>query len=285
MIKSKIISIYLIVGMILTGFSILGSQSFINPASAAPDDGIDGYQELHEDWVVSGYEEYTDEIIALYGDLTIENGGHLVLNTCTLMMMSITLAPYEITVKGGGILELYDCYITDPPDDDDSEFLSAYYYLIAKAGSTLIIEDSTVRQCGFIDVSNPEHMGLFVETNSGHIINSIINSSLVALSFSGNNTGFLVENVQISEIGMTPINIVNTYGVRINNVSFQAVGENYLVGCQNSHDFNMENITLTGEQVLGFTTSSGFTVKNINGIDCERILRIEDCDDFLIQNH
>ena len=127
-------------------------------------------------------------------------------------------------------------------------------------------------------------MGLFVGTNSGHIVNSIINSSIVALSFSGNNAGFLVENVQISEIGMSPLIMANTYGVRINNISFQAVGENYLVDSQNSHDFSIENITLTGEQVLRFFTSSGFSVKNINGINCERILRIEDCNDFLLQN-
>lgn len=284
MIKCKILSIYLIVGMILMGFSILSSQPFMESASAAPDDGIDGYQEHIGDWIVSSYKNYSHEIIALHGDLIIENGGHLVLFNCTVMMMSITLAPYEIIVENGGILELYECYITDPPDDDDTEFLSAYYYLIARADSTLIIEDSTVRQCGFIDVSNPEHMGLYVGTNSGHIVNSIINSSIVALSFSGDNTGFLVENVEISEIGMSPLLMQNTYGVRINNISFQAVGENYLVDSQNSHDFSMENITLTGEQVLRFFTSSGFSVKNINGINCERILRIEDCNDFHIQN-
>jgi len=256
----------------------------LNVKAATPDDGIDGYQELYDDWTVTGYEEYTDEIIALWGDLTIENSGHLVLFNCTLMLMSITLAPYSIIVKDGGILEMYDCYITDRPDDDDTEFLSAYYYFIAKAGSTLIIEDSTVRQSGFIDISNPEHMGIYVGTNSGHISNTLINTSVVALSFRGNNTGFLIENVNISQIGMTPLLLANCRGVSINNVTFFEVGENYLVDSQQSYDFSIENLTLTEEQVIRFFTSSGFSIKNIHGNDVLRLIRIEDCNDFTVEN-
>ncbi|UCG68819.1 MAG: right-handed parallel beta-helix repeat-containing protein, partial [Thermoplasmata archaeon] len=284
MAEKQVLSLYLVAGMILSVISLGLSPFLMGQVSAQPDDGINGYQELHEDWTVTGYEEYTDEIIALWGDLTISNGGHLVLNTCTIMMMSITLAPYSITVEDSGILELYDCYITDPPDDDDTEFLSAYYYFIAKAGSTLIMETSTVRQCGFIDVSNAEHMGIYVGTNSGHITNTRINTSLVALSFSGNNTGFFIENIDLSQIGMSPLIMYSTQGIRINNVTFQEVGENYLVDSQDSHDFYIDNFTLTGEQVLRFSTSSGFRIKNIYGIGSDRVLRFIDCNNFSAQN-
>jgi parallel beta-helix repeat protein len=276
---------YLVIAMLFLGIvEVALPFNNLNVKAATPDDGIDGYQELHEDWIVTGYEEYTDEIIALYGDLTIENSGHLVLFNCTLMLMSITLAPYSIIVKNGGILEMYDCYITDPPNDDDTEFLSAYYYFIARQGSELIIENSIIRQCGFIDISNPEHMGVFIGTNRGHISDTTINTSVVALSFRGNNTGFLIENINISQIGMTPLIMANCRGVSINNVTFFEVGENYLVDTQQSYDFKIENLTLTEEQVIRFFTSSGFSIKNIHGNDVNRLIRIEDCDDFTVQN-
>jgi parallel beta-helix repeat protein len=282
MIKCKILSIYLIVGMILMGFSILSNQPLIDSASAAPDDGIDGYQELHEDWIVTGYEEYTDEIIALFGDLTIENGGHLILYNCTLMMMSQYLQPYEIIVEGGGILEIYDGYVTDIPGDDDTELLSAYYYFVAREGSTLIIEDSTVRQHGFIDLANPEHLGLSISTNSGHITNSIINSTVIGLAFFGNNSGFYVENSNISQIAMTAIMLNQAEGVIINNISFSETGESNVVDAQSSSNFIIENINLEGEQFIQAEYSFGFEVRNIVSINPERVLEINDCDNFKV---
>ncbi len=254
----------------------------LNVKAATPDDGIDGYQELHDDWTVTGYEEYTDEIIALWGDLTVQDGGHLVLNKCTLMMMSPYLQPYEIIVEDGGIMEVYDSYITDPPDDDDTQFLSAYYYFVARKGSTLMIENSTVRQHGFIDMVNPEHLGLSISTNSGHIINSRINSTIVGLAFFGNNTGFYVENSNISQIGMTAIMIYNAEGVILNNISFSETGESNVVDAQSSGNFLIENFNLEGDQFLRAEYSYGFEIRNIMSVNPERVLEINDCDDFKV---
>ncbi|UCE38453.1 MAG: right-handed parallel beta-helix repeat-containing protein [Thermoplasmata archaeon] len=282
--RTRIFSIYLVVGFILMILPFNGTWDLLDEVSAAPDDGIDGFQEHDGDWIVTDYEEYSNEIIALHGELTIQNGGRLVLYNCTLMMMSIILAPYSIIVENGGILEMYDCYITDTPDDDDTEFLSAYYYFIARSGSTLIIENSTLRQSGFIDMTNAEHMGVFVGTNTGHISNTNINTSLVGLSFMGNNTGFVIENVNISQIQMMPVLLAYSKGVIINNASFDGIGERTVVSTQDSSGFSIENISLPEDHDIEARTSSGFTIRNIIGDRAHRMIQIEDCTDFQIED-
>jgi hypothetical protein len=278
------LSIYLVSALLLMGLPLFGNLEVSNPASAAPDDGIDGYQELFEDWTVTGYEEYTNEYIVLWGDLTVENGGHLVLKNCTLTMMYQYLQPYTIKVEGGGIMEVYDCYVTDIPDDDDLDLLSAWYYFFARAGSTLIIENTTIRQVGFLDPSNMEHMGLSVGTNQGHIKNSIINSSLVALAFVGNNTGFSVENMNISDIGMSAIMITNSEGGSVRNVSFQNIQERDVINVQNSWGFKLEDFNLSGDFQIRVYSSYGFTFGNITGYGNERLVEIEDSNDFILKN-
>jgi hypothetical protein len=234
------------------------------------------------DWVIANYTVCDGELIQLNGDLIIQNGGNLILRNTELMMMSPYLQPYDIIVEEGGIMEVYDSYITDPPDDDDSELLSSYYYFTVREGSTLIIENSTVRQHGFIDLTNREHLGLSISTNSGHISNSRINSTVVGLAFFGNNTGFYVENCNISQIGMTSIMLNNAEGVILNNISFSETGESNVVDSQVSGNFLIENINLEGEQFIRTEDSYGFEIRNIIGNSPERMFEIRDCDDFRI---
>jgi parallel beta-helix repeat protein len=236
------------------------------------------------DWIIANYTVCDGEVILLYGDLIIQNGGHLVLRNTELMMMSQYLQPFDIIVEEGGIMEVYDSYITDIPDDDDTELLSAYYYFTARTGSTLIIENSTVRQNGFIDLANPEHLGLSISTNSGHIRNSRINSTLVGLAFFGNNTGFSVENSNISQIGMSAIMLNNADGVKLNNISFWETGESNVVDAQSSKNFKIEDLNLQNEQFLRMEYSMGFEIKNITSINPENVLEIRDCDNFMVSN-
>jgi parallel beta-helix repeat protein len=234
------------------------------------------------DWIIANYTVCDSEVIPLYGDLIIQNGGHLILQNTELLMMSQYLQPYDIIVEEGGIMEIYDSYITDPPDDDDTELLSSYYYFIVREGSTLIIENSTVRQHGFIDFVNPEHLGLSISTNSGHISNSRINSTIIGLAFFGNNTGFYVENTNISQIGMTAIMLDSAEGVILNNISFSDTQESSVVDAQTSGNFIVENINLVGEQFIRADYSYGFEVRNIISNGPERVFEIRDSDDFKI---
>jgi hypothetical protein len=283
MIKNKIIAIYMVVGLVLMMFAFSGDY-YIHSVSGAPNDNIDGYQEHHGHWTVTGNEEYSHEIIALYGDLTIQGGGHLILNNCTLMMMSAFLQPYDILVEDGGTLEMYDCYVTDPPDDDDTEVLSAWYYFIARAGSTLIVENSTIRQCGFIDPENPEHIGVSVSTTSGHISNTTLNTSISGLTFFGNNTGFYAENITLSQIGMNGILLVESQGAKINNTSFSGIGEDRVIDIQGSSGFIIENSTLSGGQHFQVVGSSDFIINNIVSQDSERVLEFESSDSFEVRD-
>jgi hypothetical protein len=263
--------------------SFHGLQMVSDDVSAAPNDSIDGYQELHEDWTVSGYANYSNEIIALFGDLTIQNGGHLVLNNCTLLMMSSYLQPYSITVENNGTLELYNCYVSDSPTDNDN-ILSAWYYFVARAGSTLIIENSTIRQCGFLDVQTIEHLGVVVCTNQGHISNTTINTSTIGLTLTGNNTGFQVENINLTDIGMTGIYMWNSNGLVINNASFSNISEHRVMDVQMSSDFTIENVNLTWNQYLGIWFSTDFTIKNIISNEPERVIKIEDSSYFSLKD-
>ncbi len=271
--KNKFISLYLLAGILLMGLPLSNHLNVLDFVSAAP-------IVINGDWTVTGNEAYNDNIYELYGDLTIEDGGHLILNNCTLRMMSQYLQPYEIIVQNNGTLEIYDCYITDTPDDDDSVLLSAYYYFIAREGSTLIVENSTIRQNGFIDLINPEHLGLSVSTNSGHISNSRINSTIIGLAFFGNNSGFYVEDSYVSQIGMTPIMLNNAEGVILSNISFFETEESSVVDAQYSNNFLIENFNLGFDQHIQTYMCSGFKLNNIISNDSERVLEIRISNDF-----
>ncbi|UCF07355.1 MAG: right-handed parallel beta-helix repeat-containing protein, partial [Thermoplasmata archaeon] len=255
--KKEFLSLYLVAVVVMMALPFNGIHDVVEHASASPDIIING------DWTVSGYDEYNNETIVVYGHLIVQNGGHLVLRNCTLQMMSEYLQPYDIAVQNGGIMEVYGCYITDPPDDDDLDVLSPYYYFYAEGGSTLIIENSTIRQCGFLDSVNPEHIGLHVGTNQGHISNCLINSTMTGFSFMGNNTGFRVDNVTFAQIGMSALHTLDSEGFVLNNIKFIDVEEKAVMNIQSSNNFYVENVTLTGEQLIYVQGSTDFAVKSI----------------------
>ena len=55
-----------------------------------PNDFVDGLQYIDGDWTVSGYENYSNEIIVLTGNLMITNTGVLELVNVTLKMNATT---------------------------------------------------------------------------------------------------------------------------------------------------------------------------------------------------
>jgi hypothetical protein len=91
-----------------------------------------------------------------------------------------------------------------------------------------------------------------------------------------------VENSNISQIAMTAIMLNQAEGVIINNISFSETGESNVVDAQSSGNFIVENINLEGEQFIQDEYWFGFEVRNIVSLNPERVLEINDCDDFKV---
>jgi hypothetical protein len=270
-----------IIQLLLVIMLLAGSIQIVLPVSTQPvTASSSGNHKSIGDWLVTGYESYSNLTISITGDLTIKDCGHLVLKNCTINVMSLYLKPYTIQIEDNGTLELYDCYLSDTPNDNDEDALSAWYYLTAKPGSTLIIENSTVRQCGFMDSTNLDRLGLSVGTNKGHISNSTINQTPVALCLHGNNTGFRVENINVTQISMNAVFLFYSQGSVLDNITFMNNTEKRVMQAIGSSDFRIENITMTGQYYFGAMQSTGFTIKNIVSDYSNRLVDISQCSDF-----
>ena len=96
-----------------------------------------------EDWVVTGAEIVEGGSITLGGNLHIEPGGGLTLRGAALNMASTYDGQYEIRVRAGGSLTIEEgSAIARSPD-------AAGFNFIVEAGSTFIMRNSRLSQCGW----------------------------------------------------------------------------------------------------------------------------------------
>ncbi len=109
--KNKIITTLVIVVIIVSGLSLVIDNSLADVV--LPNDSIDNIQYINGDWVVNGYENYSNEIIVLTGNLTITGTGMLELVNVTLQMNSTHYqGEYRIGVWDGATF-----YVNDTDDD------------------------------------------------------------------------------------------------------------------------------------------------------------------------
>jgi parallel beta-helix repeat protein len=181
---------------VLTAILVLGMMQIVIPTnflkSAAsappPDDGVNGAytQYIVGDWIVTGIENYTNEIIVLSGNLSIQNGGVLTFRNVTLMMNCTSSdGQYHIDVFSGGTFIVTDgdndsltthdnSNITDSPYDgsDNGTSTDYEYYIYIWSGATFKMNNTLVRECGFSGKSGSN--GIYIRTNSVTIENCTI---------------------------------------------------------------------------------------------------------------
>lgn len=160
---------FMIVTMLVSGLlqMVLTSNDLnVQADLAPPDDGVDGLQYIEGDWIVISPESYTDEIIVLSGNLTIEDGGSLTLRNVTLAINCTTSdSQFEVNVYDGGSLTITDfdgdpntiydnSNLTDSPFDvNDTGGSEDYEYTIrVYSGAFLSLTNSGIRECDIIQI-------------------------------------------------------------------------------------------------------------------------------------
>ncbi|UCE73571.1 MAG: right-handed parallel beta-helix repeat-containing protein, partial [Methanomassiliicoccales archaeon] len=171
----------LLVAMLVLGMlQLVLQQEDSNVKAGTPDDGIDGLQYVEGNWLVSGPENYTDEIIVLNGSLTVFSGGILTLRNVTLMMNCTSNGQYRIEVRNYGSLIITDkdgdytttddaSNITDSPDDTDDESADGvsdfrYKFIVYQFGE-FKMNNSILRECGYSGATHDS--GFILDSTTG----------------------------------------------------------------------------------------------------------------------
>jgi len=146
-----------------------------------PDDLIDGLQYIDGDWTVTGYENYSNEIIVLTGNLTVTGTGVLEFANVTLRMnATIDDGQYNIEIRDGGHFYLNDTDSSNLTMSDSSVLTNSEtnsYGFLAQVNATAVFEmrNSIVRNCGLLgNQGDAEKSGLLLRSDNIIIENSEI---------------------------------------------------------------------------------------------------------------
>ncbi|UCE73572.1 MAG: right-handed parallel beta-helix repeat-containing protein [Methanomassiliicoccales archaeon] len=260
--------LFLIVVMLVMGYvQIDVPWNNSNVEAGTPDDLVDGLQYIQGDWIVSTPESYTDEIIVLSGNLTIEPTGSLTLRNVTVAINCTTEnGTYTIEVMGGGSLDISDgddnpattldrSNITDSPFDDDDGGSGDFRTAIkVNSGASLSIENTIIRECGYS--WDDDNVGLYLDyVDDVNIQNCTFENGWYGLySRWGNNY----------RIGYNEFRYFKNYGLYLNRGNYAEVYNNiihhndygawlaksYMTAC-NNYIHNNSNIFESGSSQFG----------------------------------
>ncbi len=132
------------------------------------------------DWVVTGTESYSDEVIVLNGNLIVEDGGNLTFKKVTLEVNCTYNGQYNITVMPDGEFNVLEGSVIASADQD-----KRIGFFFVRGHSTFRMNNSELHDCGSED---PElaYSGLRIVDTS----NAIIENSL----FSRNMLGMIIQS-------------------------------------------------------------------------------------------
>ncbi len=145
-----------------------------HPTDQDANAGGTGETEWKGDWVVGTGDDltYANQTILLDGNLSIDDGGRLVLRNVILVLHGAPLLPQEVLVFDGELV------VTDldgdPATEADRSVVRAndtevHYYFQAYAGSKLTITNSLVKDCGRLYAGEGYQAGLYIATDDAQL--------------------------------------------------------------------------------------------------------------------
>ena len=148
----------------------------------------DNYCATHtpiNEWNITSSCWVHNDTVAVGGNLTVENGGNIVLESSTLKIDNMDSGKVGIEVKSGGRLAL-----------ESNSAIRAYdasfpYSFRCRPGSSFSMNGSLLRDCGW-DISFPNSSGPLMETPNVWINSSTIDFNPAAMVFSGSK-GAIIE--------------------------------------------------------------------------------------------
>ena len=171
--------------------------------------GIQSPGQSYMSLTVKGISQISDSPIQMYGDISVENGGTLTIDSSKIDMYSPGGTPYTITVKNGGTLNVKDSQI--------SAFNVTHPYgLAALAGSSITLTDTVLKGVGYSTV--PEGSGLFISGQAsleGVTIDGAVNGMFIT-----GGADFTMRNSTIVNTTKYDIWIQNASTLRAGNTKF-----------------------------------------------------------------
>ncbi|MCK5396750.1 MAG: right-handed parallel beta-helix repeat-containing protein [Thermoplasmata archaeon] len=178
--KRIAISLFIVLSL-LTGSTLMIMDITLAGDPAPPTDGsLDVIQYIDGDWNVTAYENYSNEIIMLSGNLSIKSTGTLELINVTLMMNSTYGGQYSIEVWNGANFYLNDSDNNQLTIDDatvitNGASASLGYNFTVNKTATFSANNSVINNCGLLGGQpNSETSGLTILSDNVSINNSKI---------------------------------------------------------------------------------------------------------------
>ena len=215
-----------------------------NAGSPPPDDNINGTQYIEGDWDIIETEIYTDEIIILNGNLSIKNGGALILNNVILKFDG----KHTMTVEEGGLLDSTNSTITVNSSSDnfnfriegkvnikDTEISYTSFGVEILSTNDVLIDSSTIK--------NNKYAGIYIKSSSPKIVDTTITN---------NDYGIYIDNSSpLLDGNLIKNNYYGIYSIRsvltIINNRIES-NERYGIYCSKESSITIENSTLGGKQ-------------------------------------
>ncbi len=193
-VKIKYSGMLLVIALILSSLIIVPDISE-GGGAPPPNDLIDGLQYIDGDWYVDDYRNYSNEIIVLTGNLTINATGVLEFVNVTLHMnVTVSDGAYRIVVRDGGHF-----YVNDTDNDTtttgDASWITnnlpfdfGYFFQVNKT-AILEVNNSVISNCGLLHGQvDAEKSSLKVLSDNVTIKNSEIRDSANGIVVDSANT-------------------------------------------------------------------------------------------------
>jgi len=144
------------------------------------------------DWIITGTESYSDQVIVLNGNLIVENGGNLTLKGVTLKMKCHYDGEYSISVNGGGKFYVLDgSVITSVAPENE-------YVFTVHDGATLRMMNSELHECGW-ESGMWQTSGLQINTDDAVIEDSLISHNNLGIEVHTNGTVVRNNNITAND--------------------------------------------------------------------------------------
>ena len=193
--------------LVVTAVLLMGS------AAAQTDPPVTG------NWTVADNTLVENQTVRLRGNLTVSNGGNLVLRNVTLQVFSGPVeGTHGVTVEAGGTLRIED-YDGTSSNQDRSTVMrgnpSQGYFFVAKPGSSLVLLNSNMSGMG----ARPVSWGVLVQTDNATILGmSFIDGDSYGLRLEGTD-GPTIRSSEffLSDYGLM---LTDTINVTVTNSRF-----------------------------------------------------------------
>ncbi|MBI4361724.1 MAG: right-handed parallel beta-helix repeat-containing protein, partial [Euryarchaeota archaeon] len=222
--------------------------------------------------------------LLLTGNLTVQNGGTLYLQSTTLRMNATSNGSLEINLTGGGKMEvLSGSNITNLDNKKASSFTGSYgYFFKAQDNSTFTVKDSEIHGVGYGGTTfwfsvPPTHGGLILNTSNALIENATLSNNNVGLARTSSLSTRYLSNLTVANSTLRDnadgfyLNYIDRSNFTNITVVHNEVGLFLDTGARGPLTFTLSNISynsLSGADMRGSgvnVTSSTFSSNGFAG--------------------